>query len=288
MLLLAVCGPTAVGKSALADDLAGESGGVLGSRTPVVVVDSVQVYEGLSEITNQARGRPAELVGEVPVTERWTVARHRDAADALISAQDGPTGGFAVLDAGTGMYLNAILLDLRLAPEVPEEVRRRATLAASGEENPRRAARELELRMVGEGERRSVWDGALRRDTVLVYLRPERRVMDDAISRRSARILERGVDEAQALKGLRDGGVPINPSVLDAIGVKELLAHVEGDLDAQSCREKIEARTRRLGRRQMRWFDKLSRTLHGRTNVIVAENPADKRIKHTMHDRIGA
>ena len=68
-------------------------------------------------ITNQARRRPAELVGIVSVTEDWTVARHRALAEEIIAKE-----ADFVLDAGTGMYLNAILLDIPLAPKVPDRV----------------------------------------------------------------------------------------------------------------------------------------------------------------------
>ena len=83
---LVVCGPTAAGKSELADALADALSEELGDPVPTVVVDSMQVYGGLERISNQARRRPAELVGVVPVTERWTMARHRDATEAIVGA----------------------------------------------------------------------------------------------------------------------------------------------------------------------------------------------------------
>lgn len=279
--VLVVCGPTAAGKSALVDDLADGLSAARGERAPVAVVDSMQVYEGLAEITNQARRRPAELVGFVPVSERWTVARHREAADAVISGHE-----TAVLDAGTGMYLNAVLLDLPLAPEVPKEVRRRAEEASAGEANPRRASRELELSMVGAAERGSVWDGSLRFATTLVYLRPERHRLDAAISRRTARIIRHGKDEAVALRDRLELGEPVNPSVLESVGVKELLGLVSGPMTLDEAAERVETRTRRLARRQMRWFDKLARTLEGRARVLFTEDPSHERLVHIMHGRM--
>ena len=96
----------------------------------------MQVYKELPVITNQARKRPAELVGIVSVTEEWTVARHRACAEEIVA----PESTF-VLDAGTGMYLNAILLDIPLAPKVSPALRQQAQEAAQGEPNPRRTAR---------------------------------------------------------------------------------------------------------------------------------------------------
>src|SRR3712207_8294265 len=99
----------------------------------------MQVYREISTITNQARRRPAELVGIVSVTEEWTVARHKERAEEVVSSLSFDTP--FVLDAGTGMYLNALVLDVPLAPKLPREVRNEAKKLAIGAENPRREAR---------------------------------------------------------------------------------------------------------------------------------------------------
>src|SRR5918997_3697608 len=117
---LVVCGPTASGKSELSDTLADGLTRTHGGHVHTLVVDSMQVYREIPAITNQARHRPAELVGIVSVTEEWTVARHKAGAQAIIEGLHIP---FA-LDAGTGMYLNAILLDFPLAPRVNANIRR--------------------------------------------------------------------------------------------------------------------------------------------------------------------
>ena len=282
--VVAVCGPTGAGKSELSDDLADRLSGCRGERTPVVVVDSMQVYSGIENISNQARRRPAELVSVVPVTERWTVAWHARAALDLISASE--TG--VVLDAGTGMYLNAVLMRIPIAPEVPDSVRAQALLASTGLANPRRASRALELELAGAPARGSIWDGEPRYDTTLLYLRPEREALDGRIAQRSARIVAGGLEEAREIRTLQRDGHTINPSVIEAVGVREMLALVDGDITTDEAEEKISARTRRLARRQLRWFDKLTRTLKAidGTSVTVAQNSADLWKLHTMHDTI--
>jgi tRNA dimethylallyltransferase len=134
---LVVCGPTASGKSEVSDALADALSREHGAFVPTLVVDSMQVYCEIPTITNQARRRPAELVGIVSVTEEWTVARHRALAEEIIAQNTTPF----VLDAGTGMYLNAILLDVPLAPKVEPETRKLAQSVSGGATNPRRAAR---------------------------------------------------------------------------------------------------------------------------------------------------
>jgi tRNA dimethylallyltransferase len=242
----------------------------------------MQVYRELPVITNQVRRRPAELVGIVSVTEEWTVARHRALAEEIIASEDS-----FVLDAGTGMYLNAILLDIPLAPKVSTELRRRAQQAAEGESNPRRAARAKELELAGATGRGSIWEGELRYDTAIVYLRPQRHAVDAAIDERSRRITLNGLEEAGRLREMAAAGMRISPQVMDSVGVRELYGHLSGTLSAQQAQDLIAIRTRRLARRQMRWFDKLARTLQGRASITVVQSTDNREVLHNMHDILG-
>ncbi|MDQ3862726.1 MAG: hypothetical protein M3317_04360 [Actinomycetota bacterium] len=232
-------------------------------------------------ITNQARRRPAELVAVVSVSEEWTVARHRACAEEIIASE--PT---FVLDAGTGMYLNAILLAIPLAPKVSPVLRQRAQQAAADEPNPRRAARAKELELAGAGGRGSIWEGDLRYDSAIVYLRPARHAIDAAIAKRSKRIALDGLQEARRLKDMVASGQRVSPQVMDSVGVRELIEYLSGTLSAHQAQEIIAARTRRLARRQIRWFDKLARTLEGRARITVLQNPKEQRVLHNMHDII--
>jgi tRNA dimethylallyltransferase len=242
----------------------------------------MQVYRELPVITNQARRRPAELVGVVSVTEDWTVARHRALAEEIIARE-----ADFVLDAGTGMYLNAILLDIPLAPKVPAELRRRAEEAAEGEPNPRRAARARELELAGAAARGSIWDGDLRYDTSIVYLRPEKHDLDAAIDERSRSITLNGLQEAGRLREMAAAGTRISPQVMGSVGVRELCGHLAGTISLQQAQELIATRTRRLARRQMRWFDKLARTLEGRARITVVQSTEHRLDLHNMHDILG-
>lgn len=278
---LVICGPTAAGKSSVADGLAAALSEARGVWVPTLLVDSMQVYEEIPKTTNQGRERPAELVGIVSVEDEWTVARHRERAEGLIAGLG--EGTPFVLDAGTGMYLNAIILGLPLAPKVPAHVRDEAlrASASAGAVDHRRAAREEELRLVGAPERDSVWSGRPVYDASFLYLRPSRDLLDLRIKERSARIARDGADEGRVLLRLDP-----NPSVRGAVGPKEMMMLASGGLTAEEAQERIAARTRRLARRQMRWFDKLMRTLPGTTNkaiVETAEDPVlDPRVKHIM------
>jgi tRNA dimethylallyltransferase len=258
----------------------------LGAWVTTILVDSMQVYREIPRITNQARERPADLAGVVSVAEEWTVARHKEGAEAIIASL--PKDLPFLLDGGTGMYLNAIVLDVPLAPKVSHEVRAEAEKRAAATQNPRREARRLELELSGASERDSIWDGIPCYDLTLAYLRPPRQDLDRNILARSSKIVRDGAEEA---KHLEESGIVPNRSVRGAIGVKEMLLHNSGDLSAKQAEEAIASRTRRLARRQIRWFDKLSRTLQtDRTanetpaRVLVLENPDQNKVMNTMHD----
>ena len=287
---LVVCGPTASGKSEISDALAERQTELGGAHTPTIVVDSMQVYRELPVLTNQARRRPAELVGVASVTEQWTVARHRELAERVV---DNLPGRHFVLDAGTGMYLNAILLDIPLAPQVSPALRRRAEREvcrgeAHGHSNPRRVARAKELELAGAEGRRSIWHGDLRYETTILYLRPDRSELDAAIAKRSKKIAHEGLQDAEHLRSMLVAGAPVNPSVTDSVGVKELILYLTGDLSLRDAEDRINTRTRQLARRQMRWFDKLARTLEGRARNYVLTEPPGQGVIHSMHDIIQA
>lgn len=280
---LVVCGPTASGKSDLSDALAERLTELHDCHVPTLVVDSMQVYRELPTITNQARGRAAELVGIVSVSEEWSVAKHRSRAEEIIAKQ-----ARFVFDAGTGMYLNALLFDFPLAPKVSSGLRRRAEETSVDALNPRRAARERELDLAGADARGSVWEGDLRYDTAVVYLRPDRSELDAAIAGRSRKIVRDGLEETQVLNDMLASGSNVSPSVMDSVGVFELTHYLSGTLSIEQAQERIAVRTRRLARRQMRWFDKLTKTLEGRARVTVLRERADLDTLHSMHDIISS
>jgi tRNA dimethylallyltransferase len=277
-----VCGPTAAGKSAIADTLAESLSEACEAQATTILIDSMQVYQEIPVITNQARARPAEMVGIVSVAEEWTVAHHKERAETTIKPL--PSEVPFVLDAGTGMYLNAIILDIPLAPKVQPELRVEAEKLVEGAVNFRREARKMELTLAGAHERGSIWEGPLRYDITFLYLRPSRETLDRNIRMRSQKIVRDGAEEA---KLLQESGIVPNPSVRESIGLKEVLLHVTDDTSADEARQTIAARTRRLARRQIRWFDKLARSLPDTTSTLVVETPQDPKIMHLMHATMG-
>lgn len=225
----------------------------------------MQVYSELPVVTNQVRMREADLLGVCSVIEDWTVARHVSEANKVLGRY-GPGLPF-VLDAGTGMYLNAMLFDMELSPSVSPEIREEAFSMAVGAGNVRREARRIELSLAGIPERGSIWEGDLCFETTLIYLRPEMDELEKRISVRSRRIVIEGLIEVENLLSSLPAGSRPNASVSESIGIKELKAVIDGELSIGDAEERIRVRTRKLARRQMRWFDKLASILQGRADI---------------------
>ena len=106
--VIAVFGPTASGKTAVAEEVADR----LGSE--VVSCDAMQVYRGLPILTNQP-SRPTALVGIRELSEEMSVGAYATLAHAAIDELVARTG-IAVVSGGTGLYLRAALADLDVPP----------------------------------------------------------------------------------------------------------------------------------------------------------------------------
>ena len=247
----------------------------------------MQVYREIPNITNQGRERPAELVGITPVTDDWNMARHREAADEIL---DGTNGAF-VLDAGTGMYLNSLIMDIDISPKVPSRVREKAIeeVESSGASNQRRDSRDRELEISGYVKTGSIWSTSLRYDLSIIYLRPDLTSLDNAIRGRSKKIAGAGLEEAEYLLKLEKQSIHLNQSVSTSIGVRELMDVVSGITSMEEAETRISSRTRKLARRQMRWFDKLARILEGHSkSTVVASTTKEIASSNAMLDIISS
>ena len=272
--MLAIFGPTGVGKTALALAVADR----LRSRGewPVAVsADALQVYQGLETLTGvpslAERARlDHRLVGILPVDARFSVGEYAELAHAEI---DGLLAQHArpIVVGGTGLYLRAALAELDLRPAAPDEVRARweAELTRRGPEalhaqlarrapwaaesvDPRdrsRIVRLLELDELGELEAPSgpnqLWTEDTRHPTRLVGLVMDRDALYARIDARVDAMVAAGA--AREVRAAHAAGA--SETARKALGFDELLA---GDLEA------MKRRTRNLARRQLTWMRKLA------------------------------
>jgi tRNA dimethylallyltransferase len=288
---VALVGPTASGKSHVAREVA-RAVGASGSTAEVelVSVDSMAVYRGMDLGTTKPT--PAEraevryhLVDLVDPDEEFTVTRFQAAARAAL---DGiaARGNRAVLVGGTGLYLRAVTDDLEFPGRFdPVAAELQATLDDAGDEgspgragalavlygrltaldpvaasriepgNERRLVRALEVTL-GSGRPFSSFGPGLERyprsAVALVGLRPDPDEVDRRIEERFMTMLAAGlVDEVRTLSD-RPGGM--SRTARQALGYRELLAHVEDGVPLDRAVEEAVRRTRQFARRQRSWF----------------------------------
>ncbi|WP_409491757.1 tRNA (adenosine(37)-N6)-dimethylallyltransferase MiaA [Amycolatopsis sp. cmx-11-12] len=270
---VAVVGPTATGKTALAVDLALTLGG------EVVNADALQLYRGMDIGTAKAtaeerRGVPHHLLDVLDVTETASVAAYqRDARERVEDLLD--AGRVPILTGGSGLYIQAVLDDLKFPGTDPAI---RARLTAEADEigvaamhdrltgldpvaatailptNTRRIVRALEvIEITGEPFSANLpKPGPARYDTVLIGIDREPAELDARVDRRVEIMFEAGlVGEVRTLlgQGLRDG-----LTASRALGYQQVIAALDGDEDFKTAAEATAQATRRFVRRQRSWF----------------------------------
>ena len=277
--VLAIFGPTASGKTAVAEAVADRVGGA------VVSADSMQAYRGLPLLTAQPK-RPTRLVGIWPLSHEGSVAEYAQLAhqevDALLAA-----GVTPVLAGGTGLYLRAALVDLELPPAPSRDLRAhwerlydrlgpdRAHAVLTGRDpevaahlhanDRRRVVRALELTELGSSLRPRadrLWTDEMRHPTTILGLEVPRDVLSERMAQRAGRMFEEGVvDEARAaLAG------EISSTAVHALGLREV-----AELPPDEALAALVTRTRRYAAYQRKWM----RRIPGLVSVN-ADRPPDE------------
>lgn len=263
--VLAIFGPTASGKSDVAEALAARI------PTELVSADAMQVYRGLPILTNQSE-HPTRLVAIWDLAHHASVAEYQrlahDAIDEILS-----TGRTAVVVGGTGLYLRAAVADLDVPPAPPRKLRERMSrlydrvggarahelLAerdpqAAGALHPndrRRVVRALELVELGSSLRPAedrLWAQSMRHPTIVFGLDVPRHVLGARIEARARRMFELGA-EAEARRAF-------------AGAVSETARHVHGlreitQLPREHAIAALSVRTRRYAAYQRKWMRRI-------------------------------
>ena len=278
--MIAIFGPTASGKSAVAEALVG-----LRAGAEIVSADAMQMYRGLPILTNQPEG-PTRLVGVWPLDHEGSVGEYQRLAHAEID-EILARGGTPVVTGGTGLYLRAALAELDLPPAPSPGARSRAdrlyerlgperahaalatrdpaAAAAVHPNDRRRVVRALELNEAGSSLRPAaerLWSPDTRRPTLVVGLDVPRETLLARIEKRMSQMFERGVEReaAHALAG------PLSSTARRVIGLEEAAS-----LPRDEAVAAIVLHTRRYAAYQRKWM----RRIPGLVAVVAERPPAE-------------
>lgn len=264
-----IAGPTASGKSALALEIARAQGGV------VVNADALQVFADWRVLTARPSAEDEALAthllyGHIPGNQPYSVGDWLREIRGLLSGSKR-----LIIVGGTGLYFTALTEGLAEIPETPAQVRQACDALRSSQglpaliaqldaktaaridlQNPMRVQRALEvLRTTGRG----LADWQDETPAPLLPLDHAQAIVLDApkdwltprIEQRFDLMLEQGaLDEARANAPGWNSALPS----AKAIGAAELIAHVRGEMDLDTARERSCILTRQFAKRQRTWF----------------------------------
>jgi tRNA dimethylallyltransferase len=263
--VIAIFGPTASGKTAVAEELARLI------PAELVSADAMQVYRGLPVLTNQS-DFPTRLVAYLGLGQESSVADYQRRAHAAID-DILAAGRRPVVVGGTGLYLRAALAELELPPPPPPGARERLerlydeegaerahellaerdpeAAVAVHPNDRRRVVRALELAEAGSSLRPgkdTLWSGETRHPTRIFGLDVPTEELARRIEQRTREMFERGVEQEVA-GALSE---PISATARTIHGIQDI-----AELPREEAIETLTARTRRYAAYQRKWMRRI-------------------------------
>ncbi len=274
--VVAVVGPTASGKTALAARIAKEYGG------EVVSADSMQIYADMDIATakpteDEMLGVPHHMIGFMSPLCEYSVADYTALASKIIG-HISRRGRLCVLCGGTGLYIDSLLDNIRFTPQSPDREYRDYLRGLANENGTRylhdmlkeldpeaavkisendlvRIVRALEI---NKASGQTLREAAAKSRSVPSPYAPvyigldfcERQCLYDRINHRVDIMLQKGlIKEAEHF--LKAG---ISKTAMNAIGYKELVPYFCGEVPLEECVELIKRDSRRYAKKQLTWF----------------------------------
>ena len=268
--IIAIVGPTAVGKTKLSIELAKKLNG------EIISGDAMQIYRGMdigtAKITPfEMEGVLHHLLDEKNPDERYSVAEYQKVVRDKIT-EISNRGQLPIIVGGTGLYVKAVLYDYEFSEEVRLEQQQYSEL--SNEEvyarlmridpesakilhpnNRRRVVRALNIycetnetksEIIGKQDQKLIYD------VTLIGLHSERTELYERINDRVDKMIAAGLVEE--VENLRKVGILQEAQSMQAIGYKEIYDYLEGNTDLETAVELVKRNSRRLAKRQFTWF----------------------------------
>lgn len=270
--LIAITGPTASGKSALAVDVARKLG------TEIISADSRQIYSGIPIVTamptpEEQATVPHHLIDMLPLDAYYSAAMFEE--DALrIASQLMERTGYAVVCGGSMMYVDALCNGIDNLPTVPDDIRNALMQerAQKGDQwllaelervdpvyhqrvdrnNLKRVFHAIEITRAAGAPYSSLLSGTKQSrpfNILKICLDAPRQQLFDRINHRVDIMVEQGLeDEARSVYPLR------HLNSLNTVGLKEMFAYFDGQMERSVAIERIKKNTRVYAKKQMTWF----------------------------------
>ena len=272
--LINIVGPTAIGKTALAIQIAKHF------QTEIISADSRQFFKEMKIGTavpdaEELAAAPHHFIQHISIKDQYNVGDFEK--DALAKLKDlFQKKNIVVMVGGSGLYIKAVTEGLDEFPEVDKDIRQNLNehlekdgldwlqkklymldpeyYKTADLQNPHRVIRALEICIGTEKPFSSFLNqGKEQRNfqTITIGLTAERALIYDRINRRVDLMMENGLlEEARMLYPHRD------LNALNTVGYKELFAYLDGDMDLETAVSEIKKNTRRFAKRQLTWFRK--------------------------------
>lgn len=302
MRAVALMGATGVGKSALALTLCEEAAEARG--TAIVSCDSMQVYRGLdigtAKPSREERARvPHHLIDCAELPEVYSAARWAEDARAVIRAENA-AGRVPLITGGTGLYLKALLSGLADIPPEDAGVRREleTELEAEGVEAMHAHLASVDaatasrlhatdtqriLRALGvyrsTGRPLSAWHADASRvetiDCPVYVLELDRDILRRRLAERFSAMIDAGW--LAEVRWLADKHLPDTHPAMRAVGYRQLLPVVKGEISLEAGIGAGITATRRYAKRQDTWFRGQVAGVHGDAKALAGY------IKEALH-----
>lgn len=270
--LLIITGPTGIGKTEISLKLANRYKG------EIISSDSMQIYKkldiGTAKVDLDKTDIPHHMVDILEAHENFSVADFKFKAKEIISDIN-RRGGLPILVGGTGLYINSIVYNLDFTEtkadyEYRDELRK--ILEEKGSEflynklfnlnkdmaakihpnNGQRIIRALEILKSGNEKENNFRQENEDYNLIFIGLNMDRERLYERINSRVDKIIELGlVDE---VRSLLDKGLDKNSQSLKAIGYKEVISYLEGEIEYSEMIDLIKKNSRHYAKRQLTWF----------------------------------
>ncbi len=267
-----IVGPTAVGKSRLAVEVAARF------DAEILGADAFQIYAGFGLLTAkpslaQQRGVPHHLIGAVAPTQTYNVARYLEDAQVVL-ALVAQRGNPAIVVGGTGLYVKALTHGLSSLPEADPGLRAKldaldtpallarlhgldpAAANTVDVHNRRRLIRAIEVCLLTGrpfSSHQSLWSQVSSEPaTNGVFLTRSKADLDERIERRVTTMFAQGVVEE--VKSAHDHS--LSPTASRMIGYEAIRKYLSGQQSLRQCQDSIRLATRQYAKRQVTWFQR--------------------------------